>query len=100
RGGAEGFPEGDQQVTTGAGQDVEPAISRDGKRIAFTTLRQNADLWRLPVSPSTGLAVGAPEPLVTTTREDSRGAWSPDGTSIAFQSDQRRRNEWWTMNAD
>jgi Tol biopolymer transport system component len=79
-----------QQVTTGAGQDVEVAVSRDGKRLAFATLRQNADVWKLPVSPQTGLltATGSPEAVISTTREDSRGAWSPDGKSIAFNSDR------------
>src|SRR5205823_345818 len=41
---ARGEPSGVlQQLTTGAGQDVEAAVSRDGKRLAFTILRQNAD---------------------------------------------------------
>ena len=77
-----------QQVTTGAGQDVELAISRDGKRIAFATLSQNADIWRLPVSPETGMPTGPPQAVISTTREDSRGAWSPDGSAIAFNSDR------------
>ncbi|HKC23285.1 MAG TPA: protein kinase [Thermoanaerobaculia bacterium] len=77
-----------RQVTTGAGQDVELAVSRDGRRLAFSTLKQNADLWRLPVSPDTGRPTGAPEPVVATTREESRGAFSPDGRSIAFNSDR------------
>jgi len=77
-----------QQVTTGAGQDVEVAISPDGTRLAFATLRQNADIWRLPVSPQTGLSTGPPEAVIQTTREESRGAWSPDGSAIAFNSDR------------
>ena len=77
-----------QQVTTGAGQDVEVAVSPAGKRLAYATLRQNADLWRLPVSPQTGLPTGNPEAVISTTREDSRGAWSPDARSIAFNSDR------------
>ena len=77
-----------QQVTTGAGQDVEVAISRDGKRLAFATLHQNADIWKLPVLPQTGLPAGSPEAVVSTTREDSRGAWSPDSTMVAFNSDR------------
>jgi serine/threonine-protein kinase len=77
-----------QQVTTGAGQDVEPALSPDGTRLAFTVFRQNADLWRLPVDPATGRATGEPEKLVASQREESRGAWSPDGNRIAFNCDR------------
>lgn len=86
---ADGEPAGPlQQVTTAAGQDVEAAISRDGRRLAFSILRQNADIWRLPVSPETGQAAGAPEKVIATTREDSRGGWSADGRWIAFNSDR------------
>jgi Tol biopolymer transport system component/tRNA A-37 threonylcarbamoyl transferase component Bud32 len=84
-GGPAGLP---QQLTTGAGQDVEIAVAKDGKRLAFAILRQNADLWKLPVSPRTGAAAGAPQEILATTREDSRGAWSPDGRRIAFNSDR------------
>src|SRR5207247_8426358 len=39
-----------QQVTTGAGQDVEVAVSPNGKHIAYATLHQNADVCSLAVS--------------------------------------------------
>jgi Tol biopolymer transport system component len=77
-----------QQITTGAGQDVELAMSPDGKRLALSILKQNADVWRLPVSPETGKPTGEPQELITTTREDSRASWSHDGTKIAFNSDR------------
>ncbi len=83
------------QLTIGAGQDVGLAVSRDGKRLAFSTLRQNADIWRLPVSPETGKPTGAPQEVITTTREDSRGAWSPDGKMIAFNSDRTGEMNIW-----
>ena len=76
-----------QQITTGAGQDVQIALAPDGKRLAYATLQQNADLWRMPMHPD-GTLAGAPEQLIATTREDSRGEWSPDGSSIAFNSDR------------
>jgi Tol biopolymer transport system component/predicted Ser/Thr protein kinase len=77
-----------QQVTTGAGQDVEVSVSPDSKRLAYAALRQNADIWRLPVFPQTGLPNGPPEAVISTTREDSRGGWSPDGKTVAFNSDR------------
>ena len=77
-----------QQVTTGAGQDVEVAVSPESKRLAYATLRQNADIWRLTVSPQTGLTNGTPEAVISTTREDSRGSWSPDSEMVAFNSDR------------
>jgi Tol biopolymer transport system component len=76
------------QVTSGAGQDLESAPAPDGRRMAFTTMSQNADLWRLPVSSDTGHATGEPEKVVASSREDSRGSWSPDGRFIAFNSDR------------
>ena len=85
----EGTPAGaPQQLTNGAGQDVEIAISRQATRLAFSILRQNADIWRLPISPETGTPTGAPIEVITTTREDSRGVWSPDSKTIAFNSDR------------
>ncbi len=84
-----GTPAGQpQQLTTGAGQDVECSLSPDGKRLAFSILKINADVWELPVSPDSGKPAGQPEQVIATTREDSRGAWSRDGSMIAFNSDR------------
>jgi len=87
--GADGRPAGRlRQVTTGPGQDVGAAVSRQGRRLAFTVLRQNADLWRLPVDRATGRCVGDPEKVIAGTRENTRGSHSPDGRALVFSSDR------------
>ena len=86
-----------EQLTTGAGQDVGAAVSRDGRRLAFTVLRQNAELWRLPVDPVHGRPDGAPQKIVAGTRESSRGSWSPDGSLIAFNSDRAGEMNLWLL---
>ena len=87
--GADGRANGSlQQLTTGAGDDVEPVPSPDGHHLAFAVRGINSDLWQLPVSPKTGVTAGPPGPVVVTTRVESRGAWSPDGRTIAFNSDR------------
>ncbi len=76
-----------QQLTTGAGDDIQPAVGPNGE-VAFAVRGINSDLWRLPVSPATGQQAGAPEPVAAGTRVESRGSWSPDGSAIAFNSDR------------
>jgi serine/threonine-protein kinase len=87
-----------EQLTTGAGDDIEPTVAPDGSRLAFAVRGINSDLWRLPVTAATGRPTGQPEPLVSTTRVESRGAWSPDGRTIAFNSDRLGEMNIWLRN--
>jgi eukaryotic-like serine/threonine-protein kinase len=84
-----------EQVTAGPGHDVD--LDAAYGKVVFAILRQNADIWRLPVDPATGAAAGEPEPVIATTRENSRGAWSPDGSSIAFSSDRGGEMNLWLL---
>ena len=95
---SEGRPQGvAEQMTTGAGDDLQLTLSPDGRALAFAVLRLNSDLWTLPVDPDTGQAAGPAEALIATTREDSRGSWSADGTMLAFNSDRSGEMNLWLM---
>jgi len=87
-----------EQVTAGPGHDVDLDVAPTG-RLVCAILKQNADIWRLPVDPSSGAATGAPEPVIATTRENTRGAWSPDGASLAFSSDRGGAMNLWLRDA-
>ena len=89
-----------EQLTTGAGNDVQVSLAPGGGRLAFAVRGINADLWRLPVSPTTGRPTGAPEPVLATTRVESRGAWSPDGRRVAFNSDRQGEMNLWVRTLD
>jgi eukaryotic-like serine/threonine-protein kinase len=94
----DGTPAGTmQQVTAGAGHDVDLDIPRSTNRLVFAILKQNAELWRLPVHPETGAASGPPEQVVAGARESTRGAWSPDGERIAFGSDRAGEMNLWLL---
>jgi dipeptidyl aminopeptidase/acylaminoacyl peptidase len=82
-----------RRLTTGDFNEVLPAFSPDGSRIAFVSNRDadpdrtyNSDLW---VVPTTGEA-GAPTRLTSFAGSDndpdtsSYPAWSPDGRQIAY----------------
>jgi TolB protein len=98
---ADGSPAGlPQHITTGAGEDVQLAISVDGSHIAMSILRLNADIWWLPIDAATGMPTGEPQAVVSTTREDSRAAWSPDGRMIAFNSDRGGDMNLWVGHLD
>lgn len=94
----DGTPAGGMmQITSGPGHDVDADTPRSENRLVFAILKQNAELWRLPVDPQTGEAAGAPEQVVATSRENTRGAWSPDGESIAFGSDRGGEMNLWLL---
>jgi serine/threonine-protein kinase len=93
---ATGAPAGAaEQLTTGAGDDLDLDLSPDGARLAFSVLGLNSDLWRLPVDPATGRPTGELQPVVATTRVESRGSWSPDGRTVAYNSDRQGEMNLW-----
>ena len=81
-------PDGsNRQLVIDAGtNDIEPAWSPDGSKIAFKSDRSptaNGGIWVVN-SDGTGLTVLTPEPNFA----NAKPTWSPDGTKIAFHSNR------------
>ena len=68
-------------VTTYAGIEVEPAISPDGKQVAFVWNGENQDQYDLYVKPVAG---DESLRLTNDNERETSPVWSPDGTRIAF----------------
>lgn len=69
------------QVTTHLADDLQPALSPDGKWIAFTSRRSgNQDIWVRPVHG------GRAYRITTHEADDYSPTWSPNGNLLAFVS--------------
>jgi Tol biopolymer transport system component len=71
-----------RQLTFDPGTDIEPTVSPDGTRVAWTSTREGGDqeIWIMYQDGS-----GARR-LTFTPGEDRPGTFSPDGTQLAFQT--------------
>jgi WD40 repeat protein len=70
-------------VTNGGANDLDPAFSPDGKRIAFArAVGGPSGQYDIYVMDANGANVSR---LTTEPRDDRYPAWSPDGTKIAFR---------------
>jgi Tol biopolymer transport system component len=83
-----------------SGRDVEtPAISRDGRRLAYAQRVVNTNIWQVPLTRSPA-AAQRPTPLISSTRQEWLPAFSPDGHRLAFASTRSGSWEIWISDAD
>jgi serine/threonine protein kinase/dipeptidyl aminopeptidase/acylaminoacyl peptidase len=82
------------RLTSGAGSENTPAVSPDGRRIAYAMQDANFDLIETPIdgSPAT--------PLLATTRNEMEPAWSPTNAEFTFVTDRSGRPEIWRRSQD
>jgi Tol biopolymer transport system component/DNA-binding winged helix-turn-helix (wHTH) protein len=77
-----------------------PALSRDGKRLAFAKGGpSNVNLWQVGLTAPTRPA-GPPEKLLSSSRMHGYPAFSPDGRRVTFTSDRSGSSEIWTSDVD
>ena len=88
---------GTNRITGNVWASSDPMVSPDGKTVLYDADRTGEyDLYVRPVDG------GAPVDLTPKTEsQDYEGAWSPDGSRIAFVSDRASKNtQLFVMNAD
>ncbi|MBI4331827.1 MAG: PD40 domain-containing protein [Chloroflexi bacterium] len=88
------FADQGRRITTAPEADYSPALSPDGKKIAFVSERDgNPEVYTMGVDGSNPLRVtNVPAP-------DYDPVWSPDGGSIAFVSERDGNPEIYIMSA-
>ncbi len=83
------------QLTTTAGDDVDPAWSPDGARIVFISKRDgNYEIYAMNADGSNQTR------LTNTAADEFDPAWAPSGAKIAFARDAAGDLDVFTMNAD
>jgi Tol biopolymer transport system component len=92
---SENLPE-TRQITTYPQADFSPAVSRDGKWLAFVSERSgNLDVWvkRMPN--------GETVQVTTHQADDTEPAWSPDGKRLVYLSKRRdAQGDLWMVKFD
>jgi serine/threonine protein kinase len=84
---------GSEELVHAVQRSVAMDWSRDGRFLLYRALDPNNgyDLWALPISPAGGDA--KPFPMAASRYDEREGQFSPDGRSIAFQSNESGRFE-------
>jgi TolB protein len=88
---------GSETKISGEPADTAPAVSPDGGRVAFMSSGRGASNWEIWVMNANGSNA---KRLTENGNNDGLPAWSPDGKSIAYVSDQGGAWAVWVMNAD
>jgi serine/threonine protein kinase len=88
-----GLAEGDaERLTFGTAVEAKPSVLA-GNRIAFASLKQDLNIWSVPITPA-GVAAGEPH-QVTHSTFDAYNSLAVDGRTLAFISTRAGNSDVW-----
>jgi Tol biopolymer transport system component len=79
------------RVTIGQGSDVNAAVSRDGKKIAYSSILSGPDVWELTISS------GSLRRVTSENGIEQQAVLSPDGSQLALRSDRGGTSGIWIV---
>jgi serine/threonine protein kinase len=80
-------------ITSGTGEEAQPAVSPDGTKIAFASGGTDFDLIEV------SLESGTTRTLLATARTEQTPAWSPSGNQYAYATNANGYFELWLRNS-
>jgi len=91
-----------EQITAGQGDDAQLDVSRDGKRIVFSTFRENIHIVQLDLSAKPGEQQSERSLTGDPARNQLQPAYSPDGKRVAYFSNRKgaEKEGIWVANID
>jgi Tol biopolymer transport system component/DNA-binding winged helix-turn-helix (wHTH) protein len=78
---------------------LQPALSKDGHRLAYQQVILDSNLWRMDI-PESKLRASTPRRLMFSSQIDQNPQFSPDGEKVAFVSNRSGTFEIWMCDAD
>jgi eukaryotic-like serine/threonine-protein kinase len=76
-------------LTSGAGEETQPAVSPDGRRVAFVAGTVDSDLVAVPLDGAT------PATLLASARQEAGLSWVPPGQQYVYETNATGASEIW-----
>ena len=81
-----------RKLTAGTLAEAQPSLAPGGKKMVFTSMEEDYNLWELPVDGS------APRMLLANSRNEMSPSWSPEGDQVIYATDRAGSSEIWIHN--
>ena len=91
----ENWVDGPERLTSDGGQATNVAVSRDGRRLLFTTTSSRTRVWAFPFDPASGRIAGQPYPITDGSTGEADFDARADGSRVVYRTVRAGRSELW-----